>query len=139
MLTSLRAGSFPAAYCTIRSVPPAMGSHAPGSAASSDTTACKLPGATNWYSAGIRSHVVALRPCRFRDGFKNLDVAGAAAKISRKPFANLIHRRIGLLVQQVRSRQNHSRRADAALRAAALQECLLQMCPAVRQQPVLRW
>jgi hypothetical protein len=34
----LRAGSLPAAYCTITSVPPAIGSHMPGSLASSETT-----------------------------------------------------------------------------------------------------
>jgi hypothetical protein len=42
MLTNFRAGSFPAAYCTMTSVPPAMGSHTPGSRASSDTVECKL-------------------------------------------------------------------------------------------------
>ena len=60
MLTSFRAGSLPAAYCTITSVPPAMGSHAPGSAASSDTTACKLAGRDQLIIGGIRPHVVAL-------------------------------------------------------------------------------
>ena len=35
----------PDAYCTIRSVPPAMGSHCPGSRASSDKTAERLLGA----------------------------------------------------------------------------------------------
>jgi hypothetical protein len=29
-------------------VPPAIGSHAPGSLASSDTASCNLGGATNW-------------------------------------------------------------------------------------------
>ena len=37
--------SFPAAYCTITSVPPAIGSHAPGSLAKSESTAGKAPGA----------------------------------------------------------------------------------------------
>jgi hypothetical protein len=45
MLTSFRAGSFPAAYWTITSVPPAIGSHTPGSFASSETITFKLPGA----------------------------------------------------------------------------------------------
>src|SRR5262245_25126849 len=53
MLTSFRDESFPAAYCTITSVPPAMGSHLPGSLARRDTTACKLPSATRSYSAGL--------------------------------------------------------------------------------------
>ena len=65
-------------------------------------------------------------PRRFRHGFKNLAVAGAAAEISGEPFANLIHRGIGLSVQQVHRCENHPRRADAALRSAALQKSLLQ-------------
>src|SRR5277367_1456933 len=52
MLTSLRAGSFPAEYCTITSVPPAIGSHSPGSCARRDNTAGRFGGATNSYSAG---------------------------------------------------------------------------------------
>jgi hypothetical protein len=46
MLTSFRAASFPAAYWTITSVPPAIGSHTPGSLANSEIIAFKLPGAT---------------------------------------------------------------------------------------------
>src|SRR4029077_11715466 len=52
MLTSFLADSLPAEYCTITSVPPAMGSHRPGASAKSDNTAGKLPGATSSYSAG---------------------------------------------------------------------------------------
>src|SRR5260370_17102052 len=52
MLTSFRAESLPAEYCTITSVPPAMGSHVPGTLAKSDNTAARLPGATSSYSAG---------------------------------------------------------------------------------------
>src|SRR6202041_3692129 len=39
-------------YWTITSVPPAMGSHTPGSRARSDSTAVNVPGATSLYSAG---------------------------------------------------------------------------------------
>src|SRR5271156_3135835 len=51
-LTSLRAPSLPAPYCTITSVPPAIGSHTPGSRASSSSTLDSLPGATSSYSEG---------------------------------------------------------------------------------------
>src|SRR5580765_77851 len=53
MLTSLPAASLPAAYCTMRSVPPAIGVQFPGSLASNTTTSCKVPGAINWCSAGL--------------------------------------------------------------------------------------
>src|SRR5215472_211373 len=52
MLTSLRAASVPAAYCTITSVPPAIGCHPPRASASNASTAPRLPGATNSYSTG---------------------------------------------------------------------------------------
>jgi hypothetical protein len=60
------------------------------------------------------------------DCFKNLDVAGAAAKISGQSFPYLIHGGISLLVQQMMGRENHSRRADAALCTSAIQESLLE-------------
>src|SRR6266478_6406823 len=52
MLIKFRLGSFPAAYKTITSVPPAIGSHWAGSPASKERTACRLPGETSMYSAG---------------------------------------------------------------------------------------
>src|SRR5271170_4725697 len=66
MLTSFRAGSFPAEYCTMTSVPPAMGSHAPGSRASSDNTPGNVHGETSSNSAGwaltLRLHDARLPP-----------------------------------------------------------------------------
>src|SRR6202795_4288222 len=52
MLTNFRVARWPAAYCTIKSVPPAIGSQVPGSLASSESTDSKLLGATSSYSAG---------------------------------------------------------------------------------------
>ena len=66
MLTSFRAGSFPAAYCTITSVPPAMGSHLPGSCARSDSTAGKVAGSDQFVIGGIGSHVEAPCACGLR-------------------------------------------------------------------------
>src|ERR1700733_1492309 len=51
-LTSLRAPSLPALYCTINSVPPAIGTHDPGSLASNSSTEASRPGATSSYSDG---------------------------------------------------------------------------------------
>jgi hypothetical protein len=56
---------------------------------------------------------------------KNLHVASAAAEISRQPIANVRFSRIRISFQQIDGRQYHTRRADAALRAAAVDEGLL--------------
>ena len=61
MLTNFRAGNFPAAYSTITSVPPAIGSHAPGSSANSETTACKRAGRNELVVPRIGPHVVVRR------------------------------------------------------------------------------
>ncbi len=52
-LTSLGALSRPAENATISSVPPAIGVHAPGSAAISSSTLAKLPGATSWWASAL--------------------------------------------------------------------------------------
>src|SRR5881409_2512643 len=52
MLITFRLGSFPAEYKTMTSVPPAMGSHCAGSAASRERAPCRLPGETSLYSDG---------------------------------------------------------------------------------------
>src|ERR1700737_3825141 len=56
---------------------------------------------------------------------KNLHVAGAAAKIAGHPFANIRLGWFRISLEQIYGRHNHTRRADAALRAAAFDECLL--------------
>ena len=72
----------------------------------------------------ISSCITAPRGCRHR--LEDLDVPGATAKIARKPLPNVIHGRLGLFAQHMNGRENHSRRANAALRAAKFQKCLLQ-------------
>src|ERR1700722_18769234 len=52
MLISRRVRSAPAAYCTIRSVPPAIGIHRSPSAVISASALCKSDGATRLNSAG---------------------------------------------------------------------------------------
>src|SRR5579863_3115304 len=77
-LTNLRVASLPEAYCTITSVPPAIGNHAPGCSASSDTTADRLPGATNSYSAGsdLISHSRDLRLLQRPHKFAHIPYTG---------------------------------------------------------------
>src|SRR3984885_15513789 len=67
-----------------------------------------------------------LTPRRLRYRFYNLRVAGAAAEISRKAFPDFFQCGIRVSVQQMHGCENHSGRTDAALRAATLQEGLLQ-------------
>src|SRR4029453_215610 len=59
------------------------------------------------------------------DRFKNPHIAGAAAQISRQSVTDLVFRRMWRLFQQADRRHDHSRRADAALGAAAFDEGLL--------------
>ncbi len=58
-LISLLAFSFPAAWATINSVPPAIGVHFPGAAASNSSTPDRLPGAIS-SCACVTAHLPAL-------------------------------------------------------------------------------
>ena len=59
------------------------------------------------------------------DGFKNLHVASAAAKIAGEASAYFGSVRIWIAFEQINRGQHHARGADAALCAAAIDECLL--------------
>jgi hypothetical protein len=59
------------------------------------------------------------------DGFKNLHVAGASAKIARQSLANISACRLWVFAQQVNGGKNHSWSADAALRASEIEKSLL--------------
>src|SRR5260370_9652925 len=76
----------------------------------------------------LRSRVLLLRDledCGL-DGFENLEIACAAAQVSGNRFANLIPRRVGILIQQsLRSHQDR-RRAIAALRCSEISKSILQ-------------
>src|ERR1700730_9419213 len=75
-----------------------------------------------WDSPSIR-HLVS-RSFGYR--FKNLQIPGAAAKVSRKPFANFVKRRLRNFFQEMHRGQNHARSADSALCCTTLEEGLLQ-------------
>jgi hypothetical protein len=60
------------------------------------------------------------------DGFKDLDVACAAAEIAGKPFANFFESGLRFFVEQMNGREDHAGSANAALRAAAIEKRLLQ-------------
>src|SRR5216684_178608 len=76
---------------------------------------------------------------RHADRFENVLVTGATASISRDSFANLLVRRLGVLVQQVNGREKKARRAEAALQPVAFREGLLHwMQRAVRRKALHR-
>src|SRR5215470_3111457 len=58
--------------------------------------------------------------------FDDLRVAGAAAEIPGKPFADLVCGGLGLLLEQMKCGKNHSWGAYAALCAATFQKSLLK-------------
>ena len=62
---------------------------------------------------------------RLLDRLKDAHVAGAAAEISGESFLYLFEGWVGILVQQMVCGQDHTRRADAALRAPSFEEALL--------------
>ena len=70
----------------------------------------------------FRSHL--LRRCHYR--FDNLLVAGASAQIAVHEMFQLRFRRTRIFVEQRFRRQDHSRRAKAALKPAVFDEGLLQ-------------
>src|SRR3984885_14750520 len=131
-LTSFAAFSLPAAWATINSVPPAIGVHWPGSSASKASTASRLPGAISSCASALPrmsrlgcSRLQVLcggREDRIEDALE----PSAAAKISGKPLANFSHRGMRILRQQLSGCNQHSRRADAALRPSAMEKSLLQ-------------
>ena len=57
--------------------------------------------------------------------FENLHIAGAATEIAGQAVANLRFTRMGILFQQIHRGQDHPRRADPTLRAAAFNKGLL--------------
>src|SRR6266403_5273883 len=59
------------------------------------------------------------------DRVENLLVAGAAAQVSGQAIADLLIGWIGKSLQELARRQDHSWRADSALRAARFRERLL--------------
>src|SRR2546425_13243601 len=56
---------------------------------------------------------------------ENLHIAGTAAQITCQAGANVRLARVRILFQQIQCGQDHSRSADATLRAAAVDERLL--------------
>src|SRR4029077_14572116 len=56
----------------------------------------------------------------------NLVVPGAAAQVAREPVAHLFLGRIGVALEERLRRDEHARRADAALERGVLEELLLQ-------------
>src|SRR5438270_3421331 len=126
-LTSFDAGRRPAAWATISSVPPAIGIHSPGWPAMSSSTAARPPGATIWWaSASPRISRLLRLPGGGNYRFEDADEAGTTAKITGEAFANLRHRRVWIALEQMVGGHQHARGADAALRAPAGQERLLQ-------------
>src|SRR5215213_2040407 len=70
------------------------------------------------------------------DGRDDVLVAGAAAVVALDRVADLRFRRIGVRGEEVHRRQDHSRRAKAALQSMLLPERLLQRVQGVtRGQP----
>src|SRR6266853_4320376 len=76
-------------------------------------------------SSFIIHHSSFLLLARSDDCFKNFHIARAATKIARKSGANLCFVWIGRSLQKIDGGDDHARRADAALRAAAGDECFL--------------
>jgi hypothetical protein len=70
MLTSLRAGSFPAAYCTITSVPPAIGKPRARFVCQKRNHRVQVAGRNHFVIS--RDSILMRRPAarRFRHGFK---------------------------------------------------------------------
>src|SRR6202034_355307 len=128
-LTSFGALSRPAAKATISSVPPAIGVHAPGSAASRLSTASSLPGAMRLCIAAL-PRIANLFGCRFsrfdagclNHGLEDANKASAAAKIPRESFANFGHAGMRVFRKKLRGSHQHARGANAALGAALLQK-----------------
>src|ERR1700723_326566 len=58
-------------------------------------------------------------------GLENFGIAGASAKISCERGAHFSFRWVQIVIEQIDRRENHSGSADAALRAAMRDECLL--------------
>jgi hypothetical protein len=65
--------------------------------------------------------------CRDPYRFENPCVTGASAKIAGKPIAESVIAGMRIALQQIASRYDHPGGADATLRSATRNECLLQM------------
>ena len=71
------------------------------------------------------------------DGVDDLGVAGAAAEVAGDRLADVLVDRRAALVEIGAGRHEHARRADAALGAAVLQECLLERVQATGRREAL--
>src|SRR4029453_8477784 len=69
---------------------------------------------------------LAERAGRLLHRFHNVLVAGAPAQVSGEPLTNVGLARIGLMLEEGIGRQQHARRAVAALQAVLIPEALLQ-------------
>src|SRR5262245_10817709 len=68
---------------------------------------------------------------RFHHGFEDAHVTCASTKVSGQTHPDLRFSWIGMTSEQVRRRENHPGCADAALRAAVIDECLLHRAQSV--------
>src|SRR5262249_38351228 len=112
---------------TMRSVPPASG-RSSGSPARS-ASACDRP-------RGRSSPCAAASP-RIHYRLEDARVAGAAAEVAGERRADVGLGRVRRPLEQAHRREHHARRADAALRAAVLEEGLLDLGePALVGEPL---
>src|ERR1700742_539022 len=106
-----------------------MGVQTPGSEASSCRTAARLPGAMSSCAPGSPRMGCVLRGSVDRgreDGREDAREAGAAAEIAGEAFADFSHGWMGISLEELGRGHQHAGGANAALRAAALEKCLLQ-------------
>src|SRR5260370_2972319 len=76
----------------------------------------------------LRSVILLLRDLEYRgfDGFENLQITRASAQVPGNCFADLIPRRVGILIQQSFGSHQNCRRAITALRCSEIGKGILQ-------------
>src|SRR3954471_9338829 len=80
-----------------------------------------------------------LRVCRGLHGLDDVVIAGAAAEVALEPVADLVVRRVRMLLQEARRRHDHPGRAVAALqRVVLLERALHRVQLAVRRETLDR-
>src|SRR6202451_2429696 len=83
----------------------------PDNSAGSSSRVTRAPKCFAPMSAPCRAQTLCRVECRFDDA----GIAGAAAEIAGESFAHLVLARRRIFAQQLRERDKHARRAEAAL------------------------
>src|ERR1700733_3017778 len=122
MPTHLACASLPAERRTITSVPPARGRYP---SATRSQASSRVRAVTSSKLSGTLRPAAPLELDRFHHALEDTGVSGAAADVAGECLANVGFLRLRYAIEELTGGEDHPGSADATLRTAVIDECLL--------------